>query len=104
MLEVPARLQAPEALAVQGRPVFEAAEHIADVDVVERVVGKCPGLGGVLELELTVRRDPGRLGWREIDTCHRRTGKFVGEVAACVLVPCVDDNKKSNVFIRTEYR
>lgn len=60
------------------------------MNVVERVVGKCPGLGGVLKLELAVRRDPRRLSRREISAYDRRTREFVGEVAACVLVLCID--------------
>jgi len=81
VLEVPARLETPEALLVHGRPVFEAAEHVADVDVVEGVVGEGPGLfGSVVELELAVGGDPGGLCGGEVDSGDRGAGEFVGEI------------------------
>jgi len=61
VLEPAARLEAAEALLVEARPVAEAAHHVPDVDEVEVVIGEGPWLGQVVDDELAVRRDPGRL-------------------------------------------
>lgn len=68
-------------LAVQGRPVGDAAQHGADVNQVEVVRREGPQLGDVVDLELAVLGDELRLDRRQVDAEDVAPRELVGEVA-----------------------
>lgn len=61
VFEVAARPEVGEGLAVEARPVVDAAREVADVDEVEVAWGPAPRELGVVDEEAAVGRYPGGL-------------------------------------------
>lgn len=80
---IPARLQAVQAVAEELVPVGDAAEELADVDKVELVFRVCPGQGDVVDFESAVWGDEGGLDGGEVDAGDAGAGELVGGVSDC---------------------
>lgn len=73
-------LTASESLLVKGFPVNDRAEHCAHVNVIKSIIGPCPVLIGVIQLEFEIRGYPTGLNWRQIRTDDLALGELVCKV------------------------
>ncbi len=82
--DIPARLQAVQAVAEELVPVGDTAEELADVNKVELVFLVCPGEGDVVDFEGAVWGGEGGLDRGEVDAGDAGAGELVGGVSDAV--------------------
>lgn len=83
--DIPARLEAAQAVAEELVPVGDAAEELADVDKVELVFGVGPGESDVVDFEGAVWGDEGGLDGGEVNAGDAGAGELVGGVSGCIV-------------------
>jgi len=88
VLDVAARFQDPISLFVQMIPILDAADQVADVDVVERAVRPRPLHFRVIDLEPHVGRQPLLLHGRDVGADDLTLGEGVAKVSVSLLLAC----------------
>lgn len=81
MLNPATGLSNPICLLIQGLPILESTAEPPDMNIIEVVVGVGPRLCGIVDIELEIGGDPGRLDWGDIGTDHVAGGKLIRKIA-----------------------